>query len=366
MTIKQFNILLSLLCGAGMLTTACLQAQDVPSCNASTIMQAEHFLDLSNNAVFVILPIDSLQDDIAGYTLKHEFYPAGPVSETLDLPPDLPLIEFTHPLTDSSHRFTLINNCLDGTAHTGASFSVNYSDSDFSCPAITGLVIETLTDDFINFRWDFLFEALRYRVTYLAGSNEFPFVDTFEPVFEQALVEDSILHTFKIKAVCEGPEFENGAEVFGPELKFSFITIDDIKLRQICVSEIEEDILHTYRLLCPDSTITVNKEAFIEKIRAFEPVGCNTSTNGPFQTAPSFSVFPNPASKEAYLQFDKPLISDFEVVLYSIQGKSFGTFAYKIRGPLDISIPLPGLLPGLYLIQLRSASGIFTQKLILR
>ncbi len=356
------------LCSA-ILATACLYAQDIPSCKASSIILAENFIDISANSATAILRIDSIRDDIAGYTLKHEFYSGGDSTETRDFPPNVQAIEFIYPLTDSSHRFTIINNCLDGTAHTGASFSVDYSGADLNCPAITGLLIDILTDDFISFRWNFAAGALRYRVTYLAGSDEFPFMDTFEPFFEQALVEDSILHTFKIRAVCEGPESENSAEVLGPELKFSFITIDDIKLRQICVREIEEEILHAYRLICPDSSVTVSKEEFIAKLKAYEPPGCTTALEGPGGGAPFFKAFPNPATGHIFLQFEPAPAGDCEVLLYSQQGKRIGLASYRIgpdQGHSGFSLPLPELPAGLYWVVVRSSRRIFTQKLILQ
>ena len=355
--------------GISILTSDCLYAQDIPSCNASSITLTDNFLDISANSATAILRIDSIQDDIADYTLQHDFFPGMDATEFQNFPPALEMIEWTHPLTGGSHRFTLINNCLDGTAHTGASFSVNYFESDFNCPAITGLLINELTDDFINFSWDFLDEADRYRVTYLAGTNEFPFIDTFEPFFEQALVEDSILHTFKIKAVCEIPGVESSIEVFGPELEFSIITIDDIKLLQLCVNEIEEEILNTFRLICPDSTITVNKQAFMAKLKAHEPPGCMTALENHDELIDPFKVFPNPATDHLFIQMAFFPGDAYEILLYDQHGKVLlldQLTSYSSDRLTERSLSLPSLPAGMYFVQIRSSSGIFTKKVILQ
>ena len=159
-----------------------LPAQDLPGCNASSIRPVENSIDFSIEMVQVRLEVDSVRTDIVSNSIQHDYFLGMDISESFDFPLGSE-VAFSHQFTIGTHRFTIINNCSDGTLHTGASYTIDYADANFECPPILNLVIDILTDDFISFFWDFAPAADRYRVTYLADGIEINEMDTPEPFF---------------------------------------------------------------------------------------------------------------------------------------------------------------------------------------
>jgi hypothetical protein len=112
----------------------------------------------------------------------------------------------------------------------------------------------------------------------------------------------------------------------------------------------------------------------------FDPNNCYTlqveTSNSPFKlTTPGepslineFTVFPNPVSDLATLQFSLGEKSPVEIGLFDVQGKKIKTIAAGNfeGGNHQLKISAKGLPAGVYLLQLKTSSGMVTQKLIVR
>ena len=78
-----------------------------------------------------------------------------------------------------------------------------------------------------------------------------------------------------------------------------------------------------------------------------------------------FSLSPNPASGTARLTLPRPLSDDATVVLRDLCGRTLAT-AVLPRGATELAIPLAGLAPSAYLVQLTTPTALSTRRLVVR
>ncbi|MCO6492253.1 MAG: T9SS type A sorting domain-containing protein [Phaeodactylibacter sp.] len=74
-----------------------------------------------------------------------------------------------------------------------------------------------------------------------------------------------------------------------------------------------------------------------------------------------FMLYPNPALEEVFLEFDIPLTGDAEVWIYDLAGRP--ALRRTLEAGADwMSIPLEQLMPGLYLVEVKSGEQVFEGK----
>ena len=78
-----------------------------------------------------------------------------------------------------------------------------------------------------------------------------------------------------------------------------------------------------------------------------------------------FSLSPNPASGTARLTLPRPIDEDATVVLRDLCGRTLAT-AVLPRGATELAIPLDGLAPSAYLVQLTTPTALSTRRLVVR
>ena len=78
-----------------------------------------------------------------------------------------------------------------------------------------------------------------------------------------------------------------------------------------------------------------------------------------------FSLSPNPASGTARLTLPRPIDEDATVVLRDLCGRTLAT-AVLPRGATELAIPLAGLAPSAYLVQLTTPTALSTRRLVVR
>ena len=76
---------------------------------------------------------------------------------------------------------------------------------------------------------------------------------------------------------------------------------------------------------------------------------------------PGFILFPNPALDEVSLQFDAPLSGFGEVWVYDLAGRPALKQPFE-AGTTRLSLPVEGLVPGLYLVEVKTGDRAFSVK----
>lgn len=89
-----------------------------------------------------------------------------------------------------------------------------------------------------------------------------------------------------------------------------------------------------------------------------------SGTNNP--TLEGISVYPNPVKESLYLTIDRNTPSDYEVILYSLDGRQLWTNQLRQASYQTMQIPLPATSAGMYILEVRSAEGVFVDKIVVR
>ena len=89
-----------------------------------------------------------------------------------------------------------------------------------------------------------------------------------------------------------------------------------------------------------------------------------SGTNNP--SLEGISVYPNPVKESLYLTIDRNTPSDYEVILYSLDGRQLWTNQLRQASYQTMQIPLPATTAGMYILEVRSAEGVFVDKIVVR
>jgi hypothetical protein len=80
--------------------------------------------------------------------------------------------------------------------------------------------------------------------------------------------------------------------------------------------------------------------------------------------ANNLTIYPNPASSNAFVEFGLKKSAQTEVRLLDVQGKLvFSTINNSLQGAQRIELPIIGLSSGLYIIEVRSNESSTFKKL---
>ncbi|MEO0468006.1 MAG: S8 family serine peptidase [Bacteroidota bacterium] len=117
----------------------------------------------------------------------------------------------------------------------------------------------------------------------------------------------------------------------------------------------------------------VNNTTYYYRIRAVNSFGPSDYSNVADATAgvltdlddpwlaANLQLYPNPATEWMKIVFDSPLQESIQMKMVSIEGKVVGE---KLLSDMENEIYVGGMLPGIYLLQFQTQSGIWSRKII--
>lgn len=96
------------------------------------------------------------------------------------------------------------------------------------------------------------------------------------------------------------------------------------------------------------------------------PLEGGTTQNGIYAAIDNIQIYPNPVFSYAYVDFSCGSGVDVRISLYNLAGGVLYDSGYNyMQGEASVNLPVSGLAPGVYLLELKTASGQFyTSKLI--
>ncbi len=77
----------------------------------------------------------------------------------------------------------------------------------------------------------------------------------------------------------------------------------------------------------------------------------------------NFTIFPNPADEEIFIQFNKEMIKILDIEIINIQGKTIIYKSIKNSNSNFIKIPVNSLSAGIYFINIKTSKGIYKKKI---
>ncbi|MTB51665.1 T9SS type A sorting domain-containing protein [Lewinella sp. W8] len=352
-----FFLLLSLLPGV-------LRTQDAPLCSGSTLQLQSLELDFTQARASFLL---SGEAEVLTYELLHEYVRDGEeVREVVRS--EAPLISITFS-PQGVHRFTAVNQCTDGTIHTGSSLILDFGQDgvDAACPTPTNLFIETFTPGFVAFGWDAAdtvdFWQIRYQPEGLPAQD---FMVT-DPFVEQDLLP-TVRHTFSLFAVCDEDGLTSPiTQTVSPTVTFSLIIVEDVKLFPITCDSLTELVWDAFLMECTrHGAFEADKEAFVF-IHGCEACVTATALDDPaaefFRT---WTLAPNPVREEAQLQYVLPEATRLEASLFDAVGRPVKQYVTPLlaAGEGVIELPLGELPPGVYWVQLHTGNRSGVKKMV--
>lgn len=349
-----------------LLSNLTLAAQEFMQCPADSLQLDRRELE-DNTFIRLHFRTFASPSSIAGQEVIHTYAVGGDVIMEVK-PVEDNMVNFFLLSLAGSHEFKVINTCLNGDQHEGTTMYVNFTlEEDLFCPPITDLVIDEFNNDFIAFSWADTSIHIEYEVGYQPGVE--PEVITggvADPMFEQNL-SDAIVHTFSIVAICDDPGPPRDV-VRSPVVRFSVITIDDIKLLQEQRDSVIAALPRAFRIntCCTEFLNTVNKGDVLNNLDDFilDPDSCTlaeicVTTNdfyGPGQYLEQLRIFPNPAQEKAWVTYDLPAAQRVRVDLLNLDGHLVDQALFEGRqasGRNQLSFSLTGKTPGLYLLRIQ-------------
>ncbi|GJM36096.1 MAG: hypothetical protein DHS20C18_50970 [Saprospiraceae bacterium] len=319
-------------------------AQDTLICNASSLFLNTYQPGTGSQEIVISL---SPEDAVIDYSLHH-IYEIGDITFE-----DILIgIEPTFPIALNPearlHQFFPVNRCTDDSLHIGSTLFLDFSEADPFCPPPTNLQILMLSNNFISFQWDNAPEAVAWNVAYLPGGVPMPGMDTPDPSWEQVLSPTDTLHTFEIYSICPG-----FATVHSATVRFSIITIDDVKVLLPSCDDLEDMVQDAYYMYCTkhgffgpnkQDFLSIHHDCTISAVSSIEPLFSGVA------------IFPNP-SRDRYLQLHFNLIqaTSLHLSLLDMHGRSVKTFPLPellYAGRQNLSLDTGDLPPGLYCLKI--------------
>ncbi len=178
-------------------------AQTPPTCSSSDL----RYLEVQNGPTGATLqfavspPQPMVQSYFLRYTLNVD---TDPLPGALPVPvPGAPQ-SFGNIPNNRLHSFTAYNVCTNESAHTGATFLLDFRNASPNCPAIRDFQLLDLNPAFIAFAWGAPPGVDSFRVSYQADALPPQTGFTPEPFWGQPLLPATV-HTFRIAALCTAP-----------------------------------------------------------------------------------------------------------------------------------------------------------------
>ncbi len=328
-------------------------AQDTLLCKASTLYINSYEPGSSGPNITIAL---SPETNVADYTLNH-FYDLGADNFEDMITSVEPFYSLTLNLETQLHELFPVNRCTDDSLHFGSTLFLDYTEADPFCPPPTNLQILDLNNNFVSFQWDDNPEVDSWNVAYLPGGIPASNGDTPEPFWEQVLSTTDSIHTFEVYSICPG--FTPGnVVVFSAKLRFTIITIDDIKFLTIPCPDLTEIVEDAYHMYCSKHGFYgPNKQDFIS-------IHDSCTTTSVPRLDLSFSdvrVFPNPvrgSEMQVSLSLNKSSVLSF--ALLDLNGRLVQHFpgtSLLVAGPQTIKLPIREAPPGMYFLRIGDGQG---------
>lgn len=338
-----------------------VSAQQLLPCDADSLQLTR--LELEQDALVRLhFRTSGLSDEVIFQEVMHTYDVSGEPFVEIK-PVEDNVVDFFLQSLAGSHEFRVINTCINESAqHFGAAIFVNFTfEEDLNCPPITDLVIDQFTNDFIAFSWADTSIHIEYQVGYQPGvAPEQITSGLLNPSFEQILA-NAVVHNFTIIAFCDDPS-PNRAIVQSPAVRFSVVTIDDIKLLPDQVDSAEQAIPIAFRMnaTCHPFQNTVNTDDFLNNLNGYilNQDSCMMVSNTLESEGylKQLQVFPNPAKNEVWLNYELPVSQNVWIDLLDWNGQILGKSCYEKNQPggwNETKLELNILPPGMYLLQIR-------------
>lgn len=339
-----------------LLLASWLRAQ--PTCGTSFLqLTAYEFSPTGGITITIgVTPAESVGE----YNILHRFQLGDELIEETLTAPDLSLTLTLDPEA-ALHEFTALSTCEDGTMTEGSTFFLDLAGASLDCPPPTNLVIEFVNIFSAGFRWQGNAQADRYEVRYTPQGVPTLISETPVPSFVQELLPAS-LHTFEIRSVCPAPGITNAIDQYSPALRFSIVTVDDIKAFRLSCAEMEVVTDTAYQLQCTKhGDFGANKDSFL----LVHQNVCLNALQEPVFLATEIS--PNPTDNVLNISYQLLQAGLVWGELLSTNGELIRTWLspnWQHPGIYNYDITLNKLPPGIYLLRLYAKDQILTRKII--
>ena len=91
------------------------------------------------------------------------------------------------------------------------------------------------------------------------------------------------------------------------------------------------------------------------------------TTNNPEENNIGFNIYPNPVSKKSFIDFNVNSITRVDISLYSLDGKKLKNIVNRnMQGKQKIAFDRDNLLPGIYILTLKTMHGTSSKKIIVQ
>ena len=351
-------LILLLCCSAHLV----VYAQTPPPCDASTPQ-----LGLVGPSVASVWLLPEEDPDHRGLEIRFQegTDTITSVFPLLDNPVFLEEFFFEAPNT---YEFTAIDTCEDGSTHMGGSLSLFIPVGDtvsFECPTPEGLNIGLLDFDNIQFNWFPSSQAIEYHATYSVDGITQASQDLSAPNFNFALSEDTPVHDFEIYNICDTTTFSAFPLLRSPSIKFSIVTVDDVK-GLVCGENLDSlRSVRALRYLCSNhDNFGPNRDRFFN----FHDTLCLTNILE-IDPAKIFQVElrPNPVSDELQVQVHSHAPIEINVHITDLNGQLVAVpeNSWRIEQEAYFQFQLDQLPTGVYLVHFSSTIGHFAKKIVL-
>ncbi len=328
-------------------------AQDTLLCKASTLyINSYEPGSIGPNITVTLSP----EANVADYSLIH-FYNLGADNFEDMITNVEPFFTLPHHPETQLHKLSSVNRCTDDSLHFGATLFLDYSEANPFCPPPLNLQILDLNNNFVSFQWSDSPEVDSWNVAYLPGGVPTSNGNTPEPFWEQVLSTTDSIHTFEIYSICPGLAPGN-VMVFSAKLRFTIVTIDDVKLLTIPCPDLTEIVQDAYHMYCSKHGFYgPNKQDFISIHDS-----CMTTTVPTL--LPGFSevsVFSNPVLRDEIqvsLSLNRSCRLSFE--LFDLNGRlvqAFPQTSLMAAGPQTITLSTGEVPPAIYFLKISDGPG---------
>lgn len=353
------SILFLLICG---FAPFAVYGQTPPPCDASTPQLG--FLSPFEASVF-LNPIEDADQRGLEIRFQEGNDTISTVFPILDNPVFLEEFFFEAPNT---YEFTAIDTCEDGSTHMGGSFSLFIPPGDsisFECPAPEGLNIEMLNFDNIRFGWLPSSQAIIYHATYSIDGIIQATQNQNLPNFNFVLSEDTPVHDFEIYNICDTTTLSPFPLLRSPSIKFSIVTVDDVK-GLVCGENLDSlRSVRALRYLCSNhDNFGPNRDRFFN----FHDTLCLTNIRE-IDPAKFFQIelSPNPVRDELQVQIHSHSPIEINVHITDLNGQpvAIPKNSWHLEQENYFRFQLKQLPTGVYLVHFSSKIGSFAKKIVL-
>ena len=141
--------------------------------------------------------------------------------------------------------------------------------------------------------------------------------------------------------------------------------MDKSKLIAAISGKYQPDDLPEYLLQTTKARVTFSSNAYVVG-KGFE-VAYTTSNIGIKESdnITNLSVYPNPAKEKLTIKFNSSFTDDFNITIFTVSGLAvFNELLHNFVGDYSKELNTSSFAQGVYVLQIKSATGIITQKIV--